>query len=277
MVHDSIRQRIKDVGLDLFDIKISPKLRDMTFGRPFLSKVIGGNGMMTFPPIDEVKFIDIHPFRNLKLMCANLEYNPFAAQVPGAPGLYYNEIDERDGGWAEAEELTLIVGFDTNVWCHMGRYTMVRVPSLTADEWLAHDKSVRNNWANGIHNSIWGKRIRARIFLRKELHREPTDEEVEDAMSRNDSFKDNVSTAEIHEAYNIGYEHLAVWYMKCVGYDIAFQEYLERRLRTWVPPPPKSKKPTARKSKGVVAKNATKPRDRHKQGGHGGRGRSRGC
>ncbi|KAK0191648.1 hypothetical protein F5146DRAFT_1138511 [Armillaria mellea] len=52
----------------------------------------------------------------------------------------------------------------------------------------------------------------------------------------------NVTQGLIAHGLRQGWLTLSVWKMKCVGYDVGFQQDLVERSAGWVPPPPKPPK-----------------------------------
>ncbi|KAK0483233.1 hypothetical protein IW261DRAFT_1332468, partial [Armillaria novae-zelandiae] len=128
--------------------------------REFISKYYGGNPQSTFPSIGQ-RFIDLHG--DIDYMYLNLDYNPHAPQVPGAPGLFYGW--EGDG----TEMFRLIVCVGRREWTYMGEYKTGPYAPLTVDEWNSQDRVVKTTWAQGTVESNWGVRMRATIRLRERL------------------------------------------------------------------------------------------------------------
>ncbi|KII83367.1 hypothetical protein PLICRDRAFT_47258 [Plicaturopsis crispa FD-325 SS-3] len=234
-LHDSISQRLIDKGLTArYPIDFPEVMQGTTFSRDFLHDVVGANTRRTFPKVAQ-KHVDRHGFSNLNLMCINLYFDPRAPQTTGAPALFFNPFDRRDRGDEWPVTQTVISRIERNHWQVMGQYKLSRAKSLTAIEWRSQPPSVKLTWATEIRSRVWGKRIRARMVLRKEIRREPTKQEVDIALdNRRDLFKNQVSVEEVMAAYNDGDEFLAVWYMECIGYDREFQTYLVNALKTWV-------------------------------------------
>ena len=91
-----------------------------------------------------------------------------------------------------------------------------------------------------------GEQTRARVFLRRDLNREPSQAEV-DQVKKDKSLKSRVTPAQIVEDFNSGTEvrpssiseflmdnvfgqQLVVWGMKCIGYNYEFERHLTDNL-----------------------------------------------
>jgi hypothetical protein len=63
---------------------------------------------------------------------------------------------------------------------------------------------VRHKWATKVTNKVWGREVRSRVVLRRELGRSPTKKEISDALDSDNSFL-NVTVDEITNAYDNGH------------------------------------------------------------------------
>ena len=68
------------------------------------------------------------------------DYNPFAPQVPGYPGQFYECCDFPDGERAKVRRLLVLLG--NGWWLYMGQYRLARAESLTKAEWNAQTSVV---------------------------------------------------------------------------------------------------------------------------------------
>lgn len=90
----------------------------------------------------------------------------------------------------------------------------------------------------------FGIDVRARVYARREYHREPTLEEIEELVSdaRSREIASSLSWQEISAAYERNEEEIGVWCMKCVGYDVEFQRLLVDNADRFTPPAGKRKR-----------------------------------
>ena len=68
-------------------------------------------------------------------------------------------------------------------------------------------RQVKDNWVNHALKTATGEQTRARVFLRRSLGREPTEDEVE-ATKKDKSLKGRITTAQVMEDFNSGIEVL---------------------------------------------------------------------
>ncbi|KAF5372045.1 hypothetical protein D9615_008076 [Tricholomella constricta] len=249
---DTVRDRLLPIGLDPYPISLERSIQDVTITRKFLSAHYGGNTQATFPTIRRA-LLNEHGLDDF--MYPNLDFNPHAPEMPGAPGLFFAADGEAAHDWPEIERV--ITRIRQGIWQYQGQYKMTPAPSLTKAEWACQKSKVRDTWARKINEKGWGRVVRARIHLRKTLGRPFTKTEFEKAMASSREYKEIVP-AEIAQALLRGDESIAVWTMKCVGYDIDFQRNLADKFPTWVPPPPKKKKENSGKTRKKTVKKETK-------------------
>ncbi|KAG5732028.1 hypothetical protein E4T56_gene18254 [Termitomyces sp. T112] len=176
--------------------------------------------------------------------------------MPGSPGLYF---DAGCGGVAYPINgihrlITRIARTPRGpVWQYQGQYKLSPSNPLTTQEWASVDSSVRMNWAEEIWKSAeWGKAARVRISLRRSLGRSCTDEEFDEAFNTKCDYR-MITADDIAQALLRGEESVAVWTMKCVGYDAEFQRDLSAKYANWTPPPKQKKKgKSSNKTKGKM-------------------------
>ncbi|KAF9457402.1 hypothetical protein BDZ94DRAFT_1273316 [Collybia nuda] len=253
---DTVRDRMKSIGYDLYPVPLEKDIQDVTVTRQFMSDVYGGSSMETSPKISEKK-LALHGLDDF--MYLNLNLNPQAPQFPGAPGLFF-DVDS-DPGSPPSEDVDdpiprrLFSRLTSAIWLYCGQYEIRQVLSLTKEEWAIQSPKVRNAWATQLCIKGWGFRSRARIHLRQTLRREPTTAELMAALTSGNEYK-HIRPAQFSEAFLRGQETMAVYTMKCVGYDTAFQRNLAEKFPTWVPPPSKTKgeKKTKAKKNGAGGK-----------------------
>ncbi|KAG6828766.1 hypothetical protein H0H92_006845 [Tricholoma furcatifolium] len=176
--------------------------------------------------------------------------------MPGSPGLFFNP---GCGGVAYPipgvqKLLTRITSISkavsTPLWQYQGEYVLQPAQPLTTQEWAVVDSSVRKNWAQEMwKSSYWGKGTRVRILLRRMHGRECTVEEFDSIIDDEKTYREEVSVDDIARALLRGEEKVAVWTMKCVGYDAAFQRGLAAKFADWVPPPKQPTKNTKKTKK----------------------------
>ncbi|KIM73287.1 hypothetical protein PILCRDRAFT_731253 [Piloderma croceum F 1598] len=213
---DTVHSRMRMIGYELYDITVPAHILDATFSRQYTTDTYGGNMIHTFPTIAQ-KHVDRHGLRDF--MFLNLDFNPYAPQIPGSPGLFF----ECEMYTKERRIQRVFTRHAAGKWQLQGLYELVPCLSLTKDEWRAQKQSVRNTWHKNIHEQGYGRNVRARITLRDQLGREPKVVEVEEAIKdKGNKFK-TISVDDVVRAYDCGDEAIAVWCMKCVGYDEEFQ------------------------------------------------------
>jgi hypothetical protein len=215
---DTVHSRMRMIGYELYDITVPAHILEAAFSREYIKDTYGGNMIHTFPPIAQ-KHVDRHGLRNF--MFLNRDFNPYAPQIPGAPGLFF-----------ECEEYTKERGIQrvftrlaVNEWQQEGFYELVPCLSLTKDEWRAQKPSVschhlsyqihvcltcllkvRNTWHKNIYEQGYGRNVRARITLRGQLGREPKVMEVEEAIKdKGNKFK-TINIDDVVRAYDRGDE-----------------------------------------------------------------------
>ncbi|KAF8121770.1 hypothetical protein EV363DRAFT_1184268 [Boletus edulis] len=211
-----VRDRMALVGYDTFDIKIPKDLLGATATREFTTRTWGGSMQATFPKIGKEFTHGLDDFMYLSLL-----YDPQAPRWPGSPGLFFRFKDE---GEAWPKIMRLVVRLRNNAWQYMGQYKLTAAPPLTPDEWNAQSFKVKRKWANKLSGRKFDGGLKARLVLRKRLRRDPTPQEIATALQSNERFR--VSADEILEACDQGRAVVHVWCMKCVGYDVDFQEMI---------------------------------------------------
>ncbi|KAK0191630.1 hypothetical protein F5146DRAFT_929778 [Armillaria mellea] len=193
---DTVRNRLK--GIEFHEVPLEHDIRDVVVDRLFMSKVYGGNSQETFPRVAK-KFLDMHHMDDF--MYLNLNMNPHAPQVPGAPGLFFDAddmVEPVDESLSKTKRVFSRI--DSAQWEYMGQYTMSPVASLTMEEWNDQRNTVRLVWASKLSTSGWGVHCRVVVHLREQLGRRPTKREVEEALQGENKYW-NVTKEHIAEAF----------------------------------------------------------------------------
>ncbi|KAH8113431.1 hypothetical protein DFH11DRAFT_1601998 [Phellopilus nigrolimitatus] len=206
---DTVYAIIKQMGL----LQCAVTLEDLSLlhtpvSRKFLSDVYGGGQRDTFPEPRKEKVAE-HGIT--AFMCLNLAYDPLAAQMPGAPGLFFSctRMENKGRKHKRSERVYPCINrIDANQWLYLGDYELIDGRVLTLDEW----------------------RSQPRIPI----------EELEKKMKMQPRLND-VTADEIEHAFAVGHMLISVSGMQCVYYDENFQRELVEKFRTWVPPSPKKK------------------------------------
>ncbi|KAF8641297.1 hypothetical protein AX16_010076 [Volvariella volvacea WC 439] len=218
MSDESILARLHAIGLHRFPISLAPDIQACTVHRVWLSQKFGGSSQDTFPSINKKNFT--HGLDDFAYL--TYEFNPHAPKHPGDPGLFF-------GGGDGQSTHRVLMRLDTGKWQYMGQYGFFPAAPLTKEEWSSQPLAFKNHWARAIASKLWGQDTRVRVFLRRVLNREPTDEEVR--MLWNDPSRSTLSKLmRILRSDVVG-----VFYMKCVGYDEAFQLELLEMPPNWKP------------------------------------------
>ncbi|KAG6900120.1 hypothetical protein C0993_002655 [Termitomyces sp. T159_Od127] len=260
---DTVRDRLLAVGLDPYPITLEKEIQDVMVKRRFISSLYGGDTQSTLPHIGK-HFLDAHGLDDF--MYPNLDLNPHAPEMPGSPGLFFGANGEDATTWNDGHgpevPMRVITRIRPGIWQYQGQYVLSPAQSLTREEWAVQSSKVHHTWAKQIMKKDWGRIVRCRVFLRKRYGRQVTEEEVEEAIQdTTNSYKYGINEKDIIQALLRGDEFIAVWTMKCVGYDVNFQRNLAEKYPTWVPPPSKPKKGQRRGGKGiaVVLKQEVRP------------------
>ncbi|KAF4600308.1 hypothetical protein EYR38_004933 [Pleurotus pulmonarius] len=211
-----------------YNIPLDIEIRDIAVSRQLISSIYGGNVQQTFPT-PSAKFLAIHGINDF--MCLNYILQPNAPTLPGSPGFYFNPgsehaIDAHRHLFAEGDVKRLIMQLGPSRWLYLGQYVPVPSESLTPEEWKAQSSGFRRLWVTYLMTRGWAEFLRSRVLLRKRLGRLPTNREVKDAMDSTQNFGSAVTAEDIEESFANGDHFIAVWGMKCVGYDTAFQKRL---------------------------------------------------
>ncbi|KAJ7735115.1 hypothetical protein DFH07DRAFT_754084, partial [Mycena maculata] len=216
-----------------YAIALESDVKDVSVRRDFMRIHYGGNHQSTFPAISEENYTKTG-HRNF--MYPNLVQNPESPMIPGAPGLFLNAAGrsarESEVKWASGT-YKVLTRLGTHDFLYMGEYEIRPADSLTRAEWTDQAPAMRNRWSTKLAKKDWGRITRTRIGLRRQLKRNPTWAEVEAATETAQKFT-YITASDISKAFDKGEERLAVWTMKCVGYDEQFQRDLVRQITDWV-------------------------------------------
>ncbi|KAF8959448.1 hypothetical protein BDZ97DRAFT_1667246, partial [Flammula alnicola] len=170
---DTVRDRLKAVGLDLYPIALDKALQEVTVSRNFMAATYGGSMQATCPNISP-RLLAIHGMDNFVYL--HPDYQPIAPRVSGAPGLFFST--EAGGDWPGVQRV--FTRIDSNIWQYMGMYEIKTCPSLTKEEWGFKNLRYIFTWARQICIQGWGTLVCARVFGRKKFRREPTKAEIDD-------------------------------------------------------------------------------------------------
>lgn len=198
--------------------------------RATMSLIFGGNPqrMISYPSSEKKR---MHGF-NSPLLFPSYDFNPLLPTKLGERGLLFR-LDQKLEQWVDNEggvgPYHLMMHYASNDYFYCGVYQFVKVDPISRDEWLAQSSRVKDNWVDHAIRTNTGEQTRARVFLRRELGREPTEKEV-DAIKKDKSLKGRVTTAQIMADLNSGIEQLVVWGMKCIDYDYDFEKHLADNL-----------------------------------------------
>ncbi|KAG6915380.1 hypothetical protein DXG01_011752, partial [Tephrocybe rancida] len=232
---DTIRARLRPIGLDPFPITLERSIREVMVPRGFISSVYGGGLISAWTNVSAQKQRRLNNTKYLEFLYLSLDLNCHAPEVPGSPGLYFDAgIQGRAYPIKGTHRLITRIAKSPigPLWQYQGQYQLKPVNPLTPREWASVAPSVRTHWAREIHKSTgWGKDTQERIARQKAQegdHGEVTVEDISQALLRGD-------------------ESVAVWTMKCVGYDEEFQRDLAAKFANtgWTP---KQKAKTAAKN-----------------------------
>ncbi|KAK7034037.1 hypothetical protein VNI00_012468 [Paramarasmius palmivorus] len=198
------------------------------------------------------------------------DFNPDVPRRPGASGLTLGANDDpeyQDPPQGRGRQL-IVTKAATNKWRLIGLADIEGSHSLQPHEWLELAPKVRKTWVQNIHRRRWGDSMKARILLRKQLDREPTKDEVGNAVTteraRFDAlgiknpvlFEHDVSLAEIEETFNTGLSRIVVYTVQCVEYPVEIQRRIIAEAPRYEPAPRKLLKKGP--SKASTRKNVTK-------------------
>ncbi|KAH9483251.1 hypothetical protein JR316_0005355 [Psilocybe cubensis] len=228
----SIYDRLKDIGLDPYEVTLESEIRDVSVSRQFLSSVYGGGPQDVFPLIGAAKLAQ-HGIKNF--MYVNVESHSHAPQFVGNPGLFF--VTEQPPEIFDDLYYTF-VRLSSAEWLYVGIYCLMPSPSLSKEEWKSMTEKVRRKWVSMIFKKNWAGGFRQRISARRNVN--------------------NITPEDIRSVLDSGEETLGVHAMKCVGYDERFQRELAMRFSNWVPPPPKPR--NERRGEGTGSETKTKTR-----------------
>jgi len=128
---NTVWDRLKSVGREPFPIPLDRSISEVMVTREFLSHHYGGNPQETLPSIS-AKRVAIHGINDF--MFPNLDFNPHAPEVPGAPGLFFEAQGCPADDWPKVQRV--ITRIDSGRWLYIGQYQMTPNPSLTKEEWV---------------------------------------------------------------------------------------------------------------------------------------------
>jgi hypothetical protein len=125
--------RLKPIGLDPFEVNLPRAELNQMVSRLFMSTTYGGSMQQAFPKIGAEKLIK-HGMAHF--MYLSPEYHPYAPQIPGGGGLWFDPDPE----WCEdpLDQIQRVFTKDgvDPMWQYMGQYEIKATASLTRAEWL---------------------------------------------------------------------------------------------------------------------------------------------
>ncbi|CAA7269200.1 unnamed protein product [Cyclocybe aegerita] len=248
---DTVMSRLRPIGLEIFPIDLPPDVLEFTVSRKFMSTTYGGNSQATFPTI-KPQHLARHGLENWAYL--HPKYQPFAPEIPGAPGLFICCAHTKD----YSNIKRVLTRIKSNQWLPVGDYKFDKSvrPFLTVAEWARQKDVVRKTWAREMCRKKWGIAVLVRILGRKRFGREPTEAEQADIRTRK-LYKNAVNPQEVEKAYLTGKEKMGVWTLKCVDYDKSFQQELCDTFPGWIPPAPQNNKKKKARKTGMKKRTAT--------------------
>lgn len=118
----------------MFPISLDDDFLNTAVRREFLSETYGGSLQDTFPSISKAN-LDRHGYDNF--MFLTLDYNPYAPQRPGYPGLFFTARM-----LLREQAQRAFVRLQSGVWLYIGQYIFIEAPTLTQDEWKTQTRKV---------------------------------------------------------------------------------------------------------------------------------------
>ncbi|KAH9843677.1 uncharacterized protein C8Q71DRAFT_852202 [Rhodofomes roseus] len=238
-----VTDRMKVVGLGRHPIDLDEVTLNFKFNRHYLHNLYGGSFVATFPRPDPKKRL-VHKVDDF--MCVVLDLNPHAPINPGDPGLFFSDAPADDLGSFTRTSYRVCVRVQEKpaLWRYMGQYRMIVSESLTTDEFAMQPVAVQKTWGQDILLKTWGYEVAARVWYRKRHQQEPPEDEIStllESKSHMATICNELSWEDIITAFKIGKEVMGIYVMKCVGYDIEFQQILARNYKHFTPPKSKQK------------------------------------
>ncbi|KAK7034011.1 hypothetical protein VNI00_012441 [Paramarasmius palmivorus] len=163
--------------------------------------------------------------------------NPDAPQIAGESGLYLFPQDDplkpdipRHPIFERRPVVLSRVGDDQ--WRLIGLAKFTSTASLTTEEWKSLRPACRDAWVHNINSKTWGRRIKARIRLRKNNNgREPSRSEVntevedEEANAEGKPFPE-ITLKEIETTLKTGKTRLQVYGIVILEYPVQLQKHM---------------------------------------------------
>lgn len=221
--YEFVLDRLKEIGLAQYPIDLDKSSLNQAFSRFYLSKLYGGNCQGAFPKPAKDK-VAVHGIDNFAFL--SFKFNPHAPSTPGAPGLYFSSRKPNNEWPTGTLRVFMNLEGPPSLWLYIGLYEFVPSRCLSIEEFAMLSPKVKSTWMKNIRDRGWSILVIARIYLRNELGREPTEKEVgkikKDVTVK--FLRQSVSVEQITEAYATGKEAISVYCMKCVGYDVEWQK-----------------------------------------------------
>jgi len=210
------------MGSKSVNVELNPRTRNVTVDRNYMSSTFGGATMPLYPEIGDAKRAasgnhDYH------FLFPNPLHNPDVPKAPGESGLLCRILDYIE--W-EGRTVKVLVRISNRAFLYLGDYRSTRTRSLAQAEFQALPPLSKSTWVKDVETKQKYRKLRARISLRRDLHREPTEGELEDKLSSPNNLKFPLEVADIVEAFSQGHEQIHIWRLECVSYDEEFQRRL---------------------------------------------------
>ncbi|KZV63025.1 hypothetical protein PENSPDRAFT_758301 [Peniophora sp. CONT] len=290
----TLKERLRIAGARQFVVEgdLDEKGKDSTVHRLYLSSVFGGQFIGTRPTVAYKKWIE-HGYNDI--MYIGLKVHPSGPRAAGQPGIWCSlgRWPPRDGQvkdedhWTQRERNPMSDADikakarkekktppnNTGIWrifaglghyrnLYIGQCTLQRMEDLSQAEWLDQLESFRKSWAEHFANYAWGREIRCRVKYRRENNNdEPTLAEFEAAMASDDEFK-GVDMYDIMHDFNTGKEHLGVYVVNCVDYDMEFQKRIVPESAAWQV---KDERDKAEKARAIAAGEIEDPKEKKRR------------
>lgn len=131
--------RLKPIGLDGFPVNLPRAELNQMASRWFMSSTYGGSMHTTFSSVAP-KRVARHGIAHF--MYLNLKYHPYAPQVPGGGGLWFNPSPDWHGDPMDHVQRIFTRDGKMAMWQYMGQYEIRAAPALSIEEWLGLSEKV---------------------------------------------------------------------------------------------------------------------------------------
>ncbi|EIW63271.1 uncharacterized protein TRAVEDRAFT_43574 [Trametes versicolor FP-101664 SS1] len=230
---DYLRDRVNDVPV--FPVALGSTDSNILVSRKFISQNFGG-GMrqMSVSFTDDNRRTFGHSYTHC--LFPKVKLNAMVPRTPGAPGIMF--LAKPRPRWPEGTQ-KLLVGLADAQFRYMGEYKFTRSEPLSPGEFCSLYLKVSKEWGRNLFrkDEPEERALRACRTLFKQLGRQPSEKEVEDALDTKEKY--TLDPEDVREAFETEFWVLHTWKMECVGYDEDFQcriiASLPRALQREVP------------------------------------------